>query len=283
MRRPLRFFTCLTVAIVGLAAGIPAWRHFAPVFAQSGWRQAELAGDLKMVSALAKGPNGRLWLTEEMPNGRGRLLRREADGSLESLAEGLSKPDGMVDFLDGVAYSQEEGEQPVIWWHGDRREVLFEGFAVEGLAAQGQYLYAIEDRKGNGRLLRYDAQSHETRVLLEGLDQAESVAVCPDGSLVYLQKQLGEVRKLDAAHGNPRLISGLNQPGFLLCNGDGLWVTEDATHMARVLRLDGDGVLHTVLSHLRSPQTLLQVGPGRYLLAEQGRDRILSLEQSVLN
>jgi hypothetical protein len=75
------------------------------------------------------------------------------------------------------------------------------------------------------------------------------------------------------------VLTGLNQPGYLLCNAEGLWITEDATHLARLLRLAPDGQLHTVLSHLRSAQTLIETRPGHYLLAEQGRNRVLSLQR----
>ena len=49
--------------------------------------------------------------------------------------------------------------------------------------------------------------------------------------------------------------------------------------MARLLLMDKSGTQHVVLDHLRSPQTLLPVAPRRYLLAEQGRNRILELNR----
>jgi hypothetical protein len=39
-----------------------------------------------------------------------------------------------------------------------------------------------------------------------------------------------------APKGDDRVIAeGLNAPGFVQCTEDGLWITEDATHMARLL------------------------------------------------
>jgi len=64
-----------------------------------------------------------------------------------------------------------------------------------------------------------------------------------------------------------------------MCNEEGLWITEDATHRARLLLLDRTGSLQTILRGLRSGQTVLPLAPGRLLLAEQGRGRILEVER----
>lgn len=66
---------------------------------------------------------------------------------------------------------------------------------------------------------------------------------------------------------------------LLLCDSEGLWITEDSTHNARALLLPPDGPLQVIVRRLRSAQSLLPIGPGRYLLAEQGRDRILEIER----
>ena len=50
--------------------------------------------------------------------------------------------------------------------------------------------------------------------------------------------------------------------------------------MARLLWLDTDGQLQVVADHLRSAQTLLEVAPDRFLLAEQGRNRILEIQRT---
>jgi hypothetical protein len=50
--------------------------------------------------------------------------------------------------------------------------------------------------------------------------------------------------------------------------------------MARLLFLDKEGKDHVIVSHLRSAQTLLQLSDGSFLLAEQGRNRILKIQRS---
>lgn len=277
MRGGWQVAALLMVVLLGSLSYL-GWRHLYPVVAETGWRYSVLLNGIQKVSAIALDADGGLLLSEELQNGEGRLLRYNADGSLEPVAAGLSKPDGMVSFSGGVVFSQEQGDEAVLWRTPQRTVELFAGSNVEGLANDGQYLYAIEDRHGDGRLLRYDPSTDTTVVLRTGLDQAEAISACPDGRLFYSEKRNGTVTQLNAEGQDRVVLTGLNQPGYLLCNNAGLWITEDATHMARLLRLTPDGQLHTVLSHLRSAQTLIEIRPGYYLLAEQGRNRVLSLQ-----
>jgi hypothetical protein len=71
----------------------------------------------------------------------------------------------------------------------------------------------------------------------------------------------------------------LNKPSFLFCDDEGLWITEDATHDARLMLLGPDGGLQVIARRLRAAQTFLPLGNDRFLLADQGRNRILELER----
>lgn len=263
--------------VVGVAQA--GWRHFHPVQAEDGWTTGVYLDGVERVSALARDADGGLLVSRELLNGTGVLLRLAPDGQLSEVQGGLSKPDGMIAFRDGVAFSQEQGDQPVLWRTAVGTRELFKGRSVEGLASDGRYLYAIEDRHDDGNLLRFDPERDVVEVLRRNLDEGEGVTACPDGRLFYAEKGKGWVRQLSADGHDPKVLTDLHQPGFLLCDGEGLWVTEDATHQARLLLLDQDGRLHTVLSHLRSAQTLLETTPGHYLLAEQGRNRVLQLQR----
>lgn len=268
----------LLAAVLLIALSYMGWRHLYPVVAETDWRYTVFLDGIEKVSAIAFEADGALLLSEELQNGAGRILRYRADGSIEPVAIGLSKPDGMVSYRGGVVFSQEQGDHPVLWRTPERTVELFSGHNIEGLANDGQYLYAIEDRHGDGRLLRYDPTRNSTVTLRAGLDQAEAITACPDGRLFYSEKGKETVIQMHAEGHDSVVLTGLNQPGYLLCNGEGLWITEDATHMARLLRLAPDGQLHTVLAHLRSAQSLIETSPGHYLLAEQGRNRVLSLQ-----
>lgn len=267
------------VLLVGLC--IPAWRHFHPVSAADGWTFSVGLPDVRKVSALLPDGEGGAYVSEELDGGQGRILRSLSGGANLELEGGLSKPDGMVMYRGGIAFSQEAGEQPVLWMAEGAVHVLFTAINVEGLASDGHHLYAIEDRSGNGRLLRYTPGTGEVSTLRDGLEEGEGVAVCPDGQVYYSEKRKGIVHALHLEQANDPVVLGpLRQPGFLMCNGEGLWISEDATHEARLLLWDRRGTPLAVLSHLRSAQTLVEVSPGRYLLAEQGRNRVLELRRA---
>ena len=231
------------------------------------------------VSALALDADGGLYYSEELRNRRGRIVRRAADGFRHVALAGLSKPDGLLAYRGGIAISQEQGEFPLHWLHDGKITTLFTGRNVEGLSTNGHYLYAIEDDKQNGRILRYDPDSRKLAVLRSGLIEGEGIAVCPDGNIFYAEKGRNRIVRLRADGQSQVIRQDLNEPGFLFCDGEGLWITEDATHNARLMLLGPDGDLRVIARRLRAAQTFLPLGGGRFLLAEQGRNRILELER----
>ena len=284
MRRVPRLGWCqgLALGVAVLAAGFayPVWRHFYPVSAAEGWRYREVATDIPMVSALALDADGSLFVTQEFSSRRGSLLRLLDNGERQPVLGELSKPDGLVMFQGGLVVSQEGGPLPVFLLRDGQHQSLFDGNDVEGVATDGQTLYAIEDLP-HGRLLSYDPQQRRLAVLRDGLEEGEGVARCPDGRLFYTEKAKGWVKQWQPGGTDTLVASGLDAPGFVQCSADGLWITEDATHGARVLLVQPDGRLVTVLSHLRSAQTLIPRGDGHYLVAEQGRNRILEFSRDA--
>jgi hypothetical protein len=146
------------------------------------------------------------------------------------------------------------GEAPVSLSRNGQVMPLFQGNNVQGLYNDGEHLYAIEDRKGDGRLMRYDWRSGQLDVLRSGLTETEGLTRCNDGRLLYTEKASGKVRALSDDGQDPVVVEGLRNPTFLLCDARGLWISEDSTHRARLLRVDGDGSRHTVLSFLKAPQ-----------------------------
>ncbi|MCP5228025.1 hypothetical protein [Accumulibacter sp.] len=255
-----------------------SWRQYYPVNTASGWEVQVYRDDIAMVSALALDGKGGLYVSQEISDGRGKILELKADGSLSDALIGLSKPDGQVMFRDGLVTGQEGGTLPVLWLRHGKAETLFAATNVEGIATDGQVLYAIEDARP-GRLLRFAPDSGELTVLRAGLDDGEGVSLCADGRLFYTEKRKGWVKLWQADGPDIVVADGLNAPGYLQCTADGLWITEDATHLARVLLLDAAGKLEVVVKHLRSAQTIIPLASGSYLLAEQGRRRILKIDR----
>ncbi|AJE22555.1 Hypothetical protein Achr_31460 [Azotobacter chroococcum NCIMB 8003] len=278
---PLIKVLFLTMGLVLFAVlGFMAWQHFYPVRAAVSWQYEVAHSQVARASALLQDGQGNLLVAEELKGGQGRILSIDARGKRDVLFSGLHKPDGLVHFQGGIAFSQEGGTHPVQWLFQGQVHSLFEGTNVQGLEADGPHLYAIEDRKRNGRLFRYDATTREISILRANLDEAESIATCPDGRKFYTEKAKGIVRQLADDGSDPIYLGQLNEPSFLKCDARGLWISEDATHLARLLLLTPQGRLEVVLSHLRAPQALLATGADSYLLAEGGRDRVLEIRRS---
>ncbi len=276
-RRGVRVALTTTAGLLAATLGFFAWQTFYPVQATAGWEVEVLHSKVDKAASLLPQPDGSLIVSRELDDGRGSILKITSHGDRVVLVSNLSKPDGMVAVPGGWVFSQEGGHAPVSLSRGGQVIRLFDGDSVQGLWNEGDHLFAIEDRKGNGRLLRYDWQSGQLDVLRSGLSETEGLTRCGDGRLLYTEKASGVVRALSDDGQDPVVVSGLRNPTFLLCDQRGLWISEDNTHRARLVRVDTDGSQHTVLSFLKAPQAIVPDGKGGYLLAEGGRNRVLHL------
>jgi hypothetical protein len=262
------------------AGGFFAWQHFAPVSAAAGWDYRVAHDDVPKAAGMAIDEQGNLLVTEELRKQQGALRRITPDGQRSLIVGGLTKPDGLVAFMGGYAFSQETADAPVSLLRDGKVTPLFMANDGQGLKADGPLLYVIEDRKGDGRLMRYDARTQALDVLRDNLSESESIEICPGNRMLYTVKEAGQVRELTEDRKDPVYLDGLKEPTFLLCDERGLWIVEDQTHQARLWLRDNSGKLQVILSNLRAPQELLPLGQGKYLLAEGGRDRVLELSTS---
>jgi len=276
-QRGPRIALATTAALLTATLGFFAWQSFYPVQASNGWGVEVLHRDVAKAASLLPQADGSLLVSRELDDGHGSILKITAQGERVVLIDNLSKPDGMVAAQGGWVFSQEGGHAPVSLSRDGQVTHLFDGESVQGLWNDGDYLYAIEDRKGNGRLMRYQWASGQLDVLRSGLTETEGLTRCADGRLLYTEKGTGKVRALSDDGQDPVVVEGLRHPTFLMCDQRGLWISEDNTHRARLLRIDADGTQHTVLTFLKAPQSIVPDGKGGYLLAEGGRNRVLQL------
>lgn len=273
----LRWIGFSLLALTATVLAFFTWQNFYPVTVASGWSYQVAYQDVRKAASLVPQPSGGVLVSQELKDGRGSILHIAADGSRQVMVEGLSKPDGMIAAQGGVVFSQESANAPVSLLKQGRVYPLFEANNAQGMWADGDDLYVIEDRKGDGRLLRYRWSDANLTVLRDNLSETEAITRCTDGRLLYTEKDQGTVRQLSNDGHDPIVLSGLNKPTFLLCDERGMWVSEDSTHRARLLLVDSQGRQQTVLSFLKAPQSIVATGDGTYLLAEGGRDRILAL------
>ncbi|APE98645.1 TPA: hypothetical protein ACHTCR_003536 [Pseudomonas putida] len=276
-KRSTRIALTATTGLLVATLGFFAWQSFYPVQAASGWDVEVLHRDVTKAASLLPQADGSLLVSRELDDGRGSILKITASGDRVVVIDNLSKPDGMVAAQGGWVFSQEGGQAPVSLSRDGQVTHLFDGESVQGLWNDGDHLFAIEDRKGNGRLMRYDWNSGQLDVLRSGLTETEGLTRCSDGRLLYTEKANGKVRALSDDGRDPVVVDGLRNPTFLYCDQRGLWISEDNTHRARLLLIDADGVQHTMLTFLKAPQSIVADGKGGYLLAEGGRNRVLHL------
>jgi len=275
-QRSTRIVFTATTGLLAATLGFFAWQSFYPVQAAAGWGVEVLHRDVTKAASLLPQADGSLLVSRELDDGRGSILKIDANGDRVVVVDNLSKPDGMVAAQGGWVFSQEGGAAPVSLARNGQVTPLFDGDSVQGLWNDGDHLYAIEDRKGNGRLMRYEWSSGQLEVLRSGLTETEGLTRC-DGRLLYTEKANGIVRALAEDGNDPVVVDGLRNPTFLYCDQRGLWISEDNTHRARLLRVEADGSQHTVLTFLKAPQAIIADGKGGYLLAEGGRNRVLHL------
>ena len=275
--RALRFTVCAFGLLCAATLGFFAWQSYYPVSAADGWSVRVVHRDVPKAASLMPMADGSLMLSQELDDAKGSIVRIHPDGSREVVVASLSKPDGMVPTRGGWVFSQESADLPVSFFKNGVVTPLFQGQSVQGLWVEGDDLYAIEDRKPVGRLLRYRFSDQSLSVLRDQVQEGESIVRCTDGRLLYTEKQKGVVRELSEDGSDPVVLSNLNQPTFLMCDERGLWINEDSTHRARLLLIDKQGRQQTILSFLKAPQSIVPTGRGTYLLAEGGRSRVLEL------
>ncbi|MGR3887415.1 hypothetical protein FW764_10705 [Pseudomonas sp. 1152_12] len=282
MHRALRLGLYL-FGLMGIATlGFFAWQSFYPVSAAAGWSVQTVYNDVPKAASLMPLPDGSLMISQELNEAKGSIVRIHPDGRREVVVGSLSKPDGMFATHGGWVFSQETGNAPVSFLKDGVVTDLFRGENVQGLWVEGDDLYAIEDRKDNGRLLRYRWSDQSLTVLRDQLHEGESITRCTDGRMLYTEKKKGVIRELTSDGSDPVVLTGLNKPTFLMCDERGLWVNEDSTHRARLLLIDKHGQQQTILSFLKAPQSIVRTGSGSYLLAEGGRNRVLKLVSKSL-
>jgi len=210
------------------------------------------------------------------------------DGQIVSLNNGtrtiivpdLQKPDGLSTSLGRLIYTQEFGLAPVYELHEGVSTPLFNADGAEGVDSNSSGdVFIVEDRQ-DGRVLRYDRLTGLVAVLASGLDEAEGICAMDYGDVFFSEKSRGEVFRIreDVVE---LYLKGLNNPAYLHCDEatQSIWITEDRQNFGRLLHSSNPNDYSIVATGLKSPQSIAFNSTDSFLLAEQGRDRILLFER----
>jgi hypothetical protein len=214
---------------------------------------------------------------------------RQHDGQLVSLShgvqttlvDGLQKPDGLSTSLGRLIYTQEFGLSPVFELDNGISTRLFDANGAEGVdSTLNGDVYVVEDRK-EGRVLKYERSSGLVTVLASGLDEAEGLCVMESGDVFYSEKGKGEIFRIRGSV-TDLYLSDLNKPGYLYCDEatQSIWITEDRRNFGRLLYSSRANDYSVIATGLKSPQSIAFNSKDSFLLAEQGRDRILSFHRA---
>lgn len=178
------------IGLMGMATlGFFAWQSFYPVSAAPGWSVQTVHTDVPKAASLMPMLDGSLMISQELNDAKGSIVRIHPDGQREVVVGSLSKPDGMFATHGGWVFSQETGDAPVSFLKEGVVTELFRGENVQGLWVEGDDLYAIEDRKDNGRLLRYRWSDQSLTVVRDQLHEGESITRCTDGRMLYTERK----------------------------------------------------------------------------------------------
>ena len=275
------------LATVLLAFAVLGYFRWRPVAVADGWHYSVVADGLAMIDSLGTTAQGDLLGTLDFNHGKGKLVHFGPDWKMTVLLDGLSKPAGLLPFRDGVLVAQEEQDMSVMYWSPAGAKPFFKLEFAEGITQLPSGNIAIIADRKDGTLVEVNPVTGKNIVLLNNLDKGEGLCAMPDGRLYFTEKQRDSALYLyqPGIAGKPgsRVAvtpAVLQAPGFLLCTPQGIWITEDRTNDGRLLFWDFSQ-LHTIADHLHAPQYVLAHGDNEWLLAEQGRARLLRITRDT--
>jgi len=262
---------------IGIFLGVIAYLA-SSISVHSQWRYEVVHENLPLVSGLAQSGDT-LFITLEQRHQRGKIISI-TNSDRKVLLDSLNSPDGLAIYKQRLIYTQESGPRPIYEFDGVKHTPLFVADNAEGIdVAENGDIYVIEDR-ASGRILKYARETGDVSVLVTDLDEAEGICIMNTGDIYYVLKSDTVLYRLRDGISTP-VQSGFNKPAYVYCDKeeDGLWITEDRHNLGRLLHYDLDGSLLVIASRLKAPQSILPTPDGSILLAEQGRNRILSFKR----
>lgn len=229
----------------------------------------------------------------------GRVLQILPDGRVQSVVEGLKKPQGLAVDVDGTLYISAEAWKGtkakglVLKWEGGSLQVLASGFKKPaGLAVDETgtlYVVTEGEEETRGSIFRIDSSGPPTLVTA-GFKHPSGLALTPDGQLLVAAERLqgegeadsGTIYQVDPNNGTiTRLVgSGFQHPHSVVLDhlgsvffsarargdGHGRW---------QISKRLADGTLTTFAAPLQKPRGLAFDHQGNLYAIEAEDGRLL--------
>jgi sugar lactone lactonase YvrE len=271
----LAVMLALALSSVGTRADYLADYLGAAPRAGDGWSYSVIADGLDSVDNVAVGQAGEIYVSSEVGAAKGAVLQL-TDGAPLVLLDDVTRPDGLA-LGPGVLFVTEETDNGrVLEVRLDDRShrVVTVLDYPEGIERMANGSLVVAEDLRPGRVVRVAANG-EIETLRPDLDRPEGVSIDRDNAIVVAETGSGRVLRI-ADGALTVIVEGLNEPDQVFCAPDGaIWISEDA-RPGRLLRYR-DGTLEEVASGLLAPQGITyDAAHDRYLVAEQGRGRLLA-------
>jgi serine/threonine-protein kinase len=250
-----------------------------PAAPASGWQLATLRTSVPRVENVVTVRDGTIYAIVEREGAASGKIVRIRKGRSDTLVSGLRSARGLElkgDFLFVTERIPEGRVLKIDVRNGTLRE-LAQLHNPNGIVMLPDGDLAVAEDSVNGRIVRVSLNG-ATEVITSGLNHPEGLAVAADGTLFLCEAVTGRV--ISWRDGEMTvLVEDLELPAQIELGPDGaLWITEDA-QPGQLLRYK-DGSVDVIASGLMTPQGMAITGEASLLVAERGRNRILSVSRA---
>lgn len=249
-----------------------------PVVVAHGWTLRRVLPPTQLVSAngMAFGPDGDLYVVEAFGHEVAAVdVDTRAVRNVVRADQGLIGPDDLAFDADGVMYVTEVMSGRVSAHRPDGTIAVVDDDmpAANGIATHGTRLFANEFRP-EGRLFELYPDGRTRRLIADGLDWANGMAVGPDERLYYPAVMAGEIWRVpldgDGAETPERVVDGLALPAAVKFGPDGRLFT--AQSAGEVIAIDLETRAATVVARLSEGVDNLVFGPDGRLFVSNNVD-----------
>lgn len=271
---PSKALTLLSLVALHVLAAAAVFIHADRPWLQDGQRYEVYASGLSKVNNIAIAPDRSFYVSQELPDGKGRIVRLK-HGERTVVLRGLHSPDGLALTPTSLFVTEEIERGRVVRLNLASLEAELIATVNKPAGMNRSFdgsLVVSEGSTTEGRLVTV-SMNGQVDMLVDGLSQPEGIALGRDGRLYVAERAKGRVL-LVSPWGIRTIVRGLYSPDQLAIAADGaLWITEN-DEAGRVLRFF-EGRLQTVLAGVRNARGIAIDSDGWVYIAEQGRDRII--------